>query len=37
LLTGEVRDGDTVMVSIEPGADELKVTRFEDAPSPVAE
>jgi ATP-dependent Clp protease ATP-binding subunit ClpB len=37
LLTGDVRDGDTVMVSIEPGADELKVTRFDDAPSPVVE
>jgi ATP-dependent Clp protease ATP-binding subunit ClpB len=35
LLSGEVRDGDTVMVAIEPGADELRVTRFEDAPSPV--
>ena len=37
MLSGEVRDGDTVMVSIEPGADELTVTRFSDAPSPVSE
>jgi len=35
LLTGDVRDGDTVMVGVEPGADELTVSRFEDAPSPV--
>ena len=35
LLSGEVHDGDTVMVGIEPGADELSVSRFEDAPSPV--
>ncbi|MEZ5189802.1 MAG: AAA family ATPase [Schumannella sp.] len=35
LLSGEVRDGDTVKVSVEPGADELTVTRFEDAATPV--
>ena len=33
LLAGEVRDGDTVMVGIEPGADELSVSRFENAPA----
>jgi ATP-dependent Clp protease ATP-binding subunit ClpB len=31
LLAGEVRDGDTVMVSL--GDDELKVSRFEEAPA----
>jgi ATP-dependent Clp protease ATP-binding subunit ClpB len=35
LLTGDVRDGDTVMVGIADGADELTVSRFENAPSPV--
>ena len=37
LLAGEVHDGDTVMVGIESGADELKVGRFEDTPSSVIE
>ena len=33
LLTGDVRDGDTVKVSL--GDDELVVTRFEEAPTPA--
>ena len=35
LLSGEVHDGDTVMVGVQPGADELTVGRFADAPSVV--
>jgi ATP-dependent Clp protease ATP-binding subunit ClpB len=36
MLGGEIHDGDTVMVGIAEGGDELSVSRFEDAPS-VAE
>ena len=35
LLAGEIRDGDTVMVSIDPDSDGLSVGRFEGAPAPV--
>jgi ATP-dependent Clp protease ATP-binding subunit ClpB len=35
LLSGEVHDGDTVMVGIADGADELSVGRFENAASAV--
>ncbi|MCU1417962.1 MAG: family ATPase [Schumannella sp.] len=35
LLSGDVHDGDTVMVGINPDADELSVTRFENAPTAV--
>jgi ATP-dependent Clp protease ATP-binding subunit ClpB len=35
LLSGDVRDGDTVMVGIAKDSDELSVSRFEDAPSTV--
>ena len=33
LLAGEVRDGDTVRVDLEPGGDGLAVTRFDDVPA----
>jgi ATP-dependent Clp protease ATP-binding subunit ClpB len=35
MLSGEIHDGDTVMVGIAEGGDELSVSRFEDAPSAV--